>query len=1157
MNWVRTAVQAYREINPSTLTGAIDVIVVERPTDGGDVELACSPFHVRFGKLSILRAVDKKVRITVNDERIPFYMKVGETGEAFFVFETDEDVPADMQTSPLSGPMSDDGRSDAGDIQDMEPLDLDAPALEPGTKEEQEADEDQPNTPTPSHPSSPNSSRYASLAGTQMNSPTSTFRSFPATPFLGNVSPSRPRSRNSSIDLGITDAPLSDSPANENGPRTPGRETAKRKTGVHMPSPLAHAAEKAAAVGANAAKGVGHELRDAELRGKLKEDLDRRRGSDRDGHDLKGEPAALAQVDAGLRADLEGLNLEDREGTPPLSTGDEVIAAARERNKDVRDLLDENEGARHCLSFDDPSTSTSSALDHSLKPFPKSDMKVDPSKVLKRPDGEEIAAPPEEKGALMLDMSGYKMAKAKEEENKVKQDEAELEAESTDLVLGLDDKAEKEIIAFTQALLQSTDPTTLRNFFDDSGVADDAPPRASSPIPPLDLDAPAIPSPADYLAPERKIRPRSRVSSRASSPPPRALSISSLQSIHAEADLSPKTDDGVYHASPNQFTLKTGGSMHVFEMSVCGSEEFQQHDKATADTLFSEHQITFDQFMEEEGLSDNPDLVIKYSGRYLTWDNASPVLASLAVYRRSLVDHPEHHKHVAPSASEPAKTSHRRGWSLWWGRNRAAQDDANSVSSMPIASAATSPPTSPPDSPRSVPVDMMPVSDPVSPPQGPVEDDEFPEEDHTKHYAKTLRLTSDQLKELGLKKGMNTISFSVRSSYSGFATCTSRVFLWESDFQVVISDIDGTITKSDALGHVFTMIGRDWTHLGVAKLYTDIARNGYKMMYLTSRAIGQADTTREYLKGIKQNGFQLPEGPVIMSPDRLMTSLHREVIMRKPEVFKMACLRDIQRLFGERSPFYAGFGNRITDALSYRSVDIPSSRIFTIDSNGEVKMELLELAGYKSSYIHMTDLVDQMFPPINRKTAPDYTDFNYWRTPLPAIDLPDLSPPSPALSARSDQSTSRLALTRLGSLASTLSRRSSRQTLADGGAAANNRNARGATPTSPLLQATVPEEPVDSDEEVYEAELYRQRRQRSPSMPGSLPDENEFDRFRAELRTEARRGETTEAEAYKKRVTGEEHFEEEGSGYEDEHVEEDVEGDDFGDQLDFSSVPYL
>lgn len=66
--------------------------------------------------------------------------------------------------------------------------------------------------------------------------------------------------------------------------------------------------------------------------------------------------------------------------------------------------------------------------------------------------------------------------------------------------------------------------------------------------------------------------------------------------------------------------------------------------------------------------------------------------------------------------------------------------------------------------------------------------------------------------------------------------------------------------------------------MGVAKLYTDIAKNGYKIMYLTSRAIGQADSTRDYLKGINQNDHQLPEGPVIMSPDRLMASLHRLVL---------------------------------------------------------------------------------------------------------------------------------------------------------------------------------------------------------------------------------------------------------------------------------------
>lgn len=52
----------------------------------------------------------------------------------------------------------------------------------------------------------------------------------------------------------------------------------------------------------------------------------------------------------------------------------------------------------------------------------------------------------------------------------------------------------------------------------------------------------------------------------------------------------------------------------------------------------------------------------------------------------------------------------------------------------------------------------------------------------------------------------------------------------------------------------------------------------------------------------------------------------------------------------------------------------------------------------------MTDLVDQMFPPINRKWTPEFTDFNYWKAPIQDFPLPDFSPPSPALSARSDTS---------------------------------------------------------------------------------------------------------------------------------------------------------
>lgn len=269
-------------------------------------------------------------------------------------------------------------------------------------------------------------------------------------------------------------------------------------------------------------------------------------------------------------------------------------------------------------------------------------------------------------------------------------------------------------------------------------------------------------------------------------------------------------------------------------------------------------------------------------------------------------------------------------------------------------------------------------------------------EDKPQKYVKTLRLSSESLKGLNLKPGKNDMKFVVRHNGS---TVTANIFLWDSKTPVVISDIDGTITKSDALGHLYTFVGKDWTHSGVSRLFTDISNNGYNIMYLTSRSVGLADGTRGYLHSINQDGFKLPPGPVILSPDRTMAALKREVIMRKPEIFKMACLRDIQKLYDYdyeegMTPFYAGFGNRITDALSYRSVGVPSTKIFTIDTESEVKLEILEMTGVKSSYISISQLVDLQFPPVltsqNIKgagVASEFSDSNFWKQPL--VELSD------------------------------------------------------------------------------------------------------------------------------------------------------------------------
>jgi phosphatidate phosphatase LPIN len=225
---------------------------------------------------------------------------------------------------------------------------------------------------------------------------------------------------------------------------------------------------------------------------------------------------------------------------------------------------------------------------------------------------------------------------------------------------------------------------------------------------------------------------------------------------------------------------------------------------------------------------------------------------------------------------------------------------------------------------------------------------------------KTLRPSSELLMSLNLKPGMNTITYKVRTSLQGHQAITGNIYLWPHDAKVIISDVDGTVTRSDFLGQVMPFVGKDWSQPGIAPLYTNIRRNGYYIMYLTSRAIGQSKQTKDFLQSVYQDGKMLPLGPVVMSPDRLISSFKREVVYRRPEKFKIATLKDIKKLFpAGHSPFYAGFGNRETDSISYRAVGVSFENIFIINPQGNIHQYKDDVV---KSYAMINSMVKEIFP---------------------------------------------------------------------------------------------------------------------------------------------------------------------------------------------------
>uniref|UniRef100_A0A667WM33 phosphatidate phosphatase n=1 Tax=Myripristis murdjan TaxID=586833 RepID=A0A667WM33_9TELE len=411
-------------------------------------------------------------------------------------------------------------------------------------------------------------------------------------------------------------------------------------------------------------------------------------------------------------------------------------------------------------------------------------------------------------------------------------------------------------------------------------------------------------------------------------------------------------------------------------LSLCGG---LTENAEISKERFMEHIITYHEFAENPAIIDNPNLVVKIANRYYNWTLAAPLILSLQAFQKNL-----------PKATEEAwvkeKMPKKPGrWWFWRKRADSTIKQVRKSASCPVSPCRPKAGDSSSDE-EAKEVSAASCQERLQSVEG------QPHPSHT--YRKSLRLSSDQIASLKLKEGPNDVTFSITTQYQGTCRCEGTIYLWNWDDKVIISDIDGTITKSDVFGQILPQLGKDWTHQGIAKLYHSVAENGYKFLYCSARAIGMADMTRGYLQWVNDGGTILPRGPLMLSPSSLFSAFHREVIEKKPEVFKIECLTDIKNLFQHnKQPFYAAFGNRTNDVFAYKEVGVPVCRIFTVNPKGELIQE--QTKGNKSSYGRLSELVEHVFPLLSKEqneafAMPEYSSFCYWRQPIPDIDPDEL-----------------------------------------------------------------------------------------------------------------------------------------------------------------------
>ncbi|XP_008173215.2 phosphatidate phosphatase LPIN2 isoform X2 [Chrysemys picta bellii] len=880
-----TVKELYKGINQATLSGCIDVIVV-RQQDG---TYQCSPFHVRFGKLGVLRSKEKVIDIEINGDTVDLHMKLGDNGEAFFVQETEEEyekVPAYLATSPII--------TEDQFFKEIEDL-----LLKSGENER-----------------TCQSSEVTHIMETE-----TLFTS-------GSVKKKKRR-------------------------RKKYKQDSKKEDQI-------------------SSSGV-EEIFEIEISSDDERGVQHLRGSS------NSSPKSEEQKEPLIYHSKDHYPLSDGDWSPLENPFSDPVCPKSDSELEVKP-------AESLLRAE-------SHMEWTWGGFPES-TKISKKDKLEHPRTATIT--PSEKTHFRVILSS---------------DEVE------------DDFLVKDSVCTVLKPEPRTHPLFKQIEVKDSLASAVIEPLLEIPQESSTLDADHLPSPLGDSPSEAK--PPAKIDSpskkkgahkRSQHQGPHDIYLDDLKALEPEvaALYFPKSDSDPSSRQWTESDTLSGsqspqsvGSAAADSGTECMSDSAMDLPDVTLSVCgglsengeiskekFMEHIITYNEFAENPGLIDSPNLVIRIYNRYYNWALAAPMILSLQVFQKSLP------KATVESWVKDKMPKKSGRWWFWRKRDSMAKQPPEAKEGKSEAQRTNDLPATTKEQVNSRPTEDDSSSDEESQElKESLKIDSVPVE-HPNHgnpisYKKSLRLSSDQIAKLKLKDGPNDVVFSITTQYQGTCRCAGTIYLWNWNDKIIISDIDGTITKSDALGQILPQLGKDWTHQGIAKLYHSINENGYKFLYCSARAIGMADMTRGYLHWVNDKGTILPRGPLLLSPSSLFSAFHREVIEKKPEKFKIECLNDIKNLFvPNKQPFYAAFGNRPNDVFAYTKVGVPDCRIFTVNPKGELIQERTK--GNKSSYFRLSELVEHVFPLLNKEQSsaflcPEFSSFCYWRQPFPEVNMEDLA----------------------------------------------------------------------------------------------------------------------------------------------------------------------